>query len=105
MQLVSPVTSPERLETLGNASEGFTYAVTMTGTTGGRVGAGPEVTAYLDRVRAVSRAPVLAGFGVRSPEQVRALAPHCDGVIVGSALVEIMASGGDPVAFVAELRQ
>ena len=105
VQLVSPVTSSERLETLANASEGFTYAVTMTGTTGGRVGAGPEVTAYLDRVRAVSRAPVLAGFGVRSPEQVRALAPHCDGVIVGSALVEIMASGGDPVAFVAELRQ
>jgi tryptophan synthase alpha chain len=105
VQLVSPVTSPQRLEALGNASEGFTYAVTMTGTTGGRVGVGPEVTAYLDRVRVASRPPVLAGFGVRTPEQVRALAPHCDGVIVGSALVEIMASGGDPVAFVAELRQ
>jgi tryptophan synthase alpha chain len=105
VQLVSPVTSAERLVALGDASEGFTYAVTMTGPTGGHVGAGPEVTSYLDRVRAASRAPVLAGFGVRAAEQVRALAPHCDGVIVGSALVEIMASGGDPVAFVAELRQ
>ena len=105
VQLVSPVTSPQRLEALGNASEGFTYAVTMTGTTGGRVGVGPEVTTYLDRVRVASRPPMLAGFGVRTPEQVRALAPHCDGVIVGSALVEIMASGRDPVAFVAELRQ
>jgi tryptophan synthase alpha chain len=99
-QLVSPVTSRERLAALGAASEGFTYAVTMTGTTGGSVGVGDEVTAYLDEVRAVSRPPVLAGFGVRTVEQVRALAPHCDGVIVGSALVEVLAAGDDPVAFI-----
>jgi tryptophan synthase alpha chain len=105
VQLVSPVTSDSRLAALGRASEGFTYAVTMTGTTGGSVGSGGEVTAYLDRVRAVSRAPVLAGFGVRSAEQVRALAPHCDGVIVGSALVEVLAAGSDPVSFLAGLRR
>jgi tryptophan synthase alpha chain len=99
VQLVSPVTSDERLAMLGAASEGFTYAVTMTGTTGGTAGIGPDVTGYLDRVVAASRAPVLAGFGVRSREQVRALAPHCDGVIVGSALVEVLAAGDDPVAF------
>jgi tryptophan synthase alpha chain len=105
VQLVSPVTSDSRLAALGRASEGFTYAVTMTGTTGGSVGSGGEVTGYLDRVRAVSRAPVLAGFGVRSAEQVRALAPHCDGVIVGSALVEVLAAGSDPVSFLAGLRR
>ena len=105
VQLVSPVTSQDRLEALGMASEGFTYAVTMTGTTGGTLGAGPEVTAYLDRVRSASRPPVLAGFGVRTADQVRALGPHCDGVIVGSALVEIMTAGQDPVSFVAELRR
>lgn len=104
VQLVSPVTSPERLEMLGRASEGFTYAVTMTGTTGGSVDLGEVVTAYLDRVRAASRAPVLAGFGVRTRDQVRALAPYCDGVIVGSALVEVLASGGDPVSFLTGLR-
>jgi tryptophan synthase alpha chain len=104
VQLVSPVTSQERLEALGRASEGFTYAVTMTGTTGGSVGGDEEVTAYLDRVRAVSRPPVLAGFGVRSSDQVRALAPHCDGVIVGSALVEVISAGEDPVSFLAGLR-
>jgi tryptophan synthase alpha chain len=102
---VSPVTSETRLAALGRASEGFTYAVTMTGTTGGSIGSGEDVTAYLDRVRAASRAPVLAGFGVRTAEQVRTLAPHCDGVIVGSALVEVLASGADPVSFVAGLRQ
>jgi len=103
VQLVSPVTSQQRLEALGRASEGFTYAVTMTGTTGGTLGAGPDVTAYLDRVRAASRPPVLAGFGVRTADQVRALAPHCDGVIVGSALVEVLSKGDDPARFLREL--
>jgi tryptophan synthase alpha chain len=103
VQLVSPVTSQERLQTLGKASEGFVYAVTMTGTTGGSIGGGEEVTSYLDRVIAASRPPVLAGFGVRSADQVRMLAPHCDGVIVGSALVEVVAAGDDPVSFVAGL--
>jgi tryptophan synthase alpha chain len=105
VQLVSPVTTEARLGDLGRASEGFTYAVTMTGTTGGSVGTGQDVTGYLDRVRAASRAPVVAGFGVRTAEQVRALAPHCDGVIVASALVEVLASGGDLVSFLQGLRQ
>lgn len=104
VQLVSPVTSQERLGTLAAASEGFTYAVTMTGTTGGSIVGGDEVAAYLDRVRAVSRPPVIAGFGVRSADQVKALAPHCDGVIVGSALVEVISAGQDPVSFVEGLR-
>lgn len=104
VQLVSPVTDPQRLRNLGKASRGFTYAVTMTGTTGGSVGTGDTVAAYLENVRAESRAPVLAGFGVRTREQVRSLAPHCDGVIVGSALVEVLAAGDDPVRFVEELK-
>ena len=104
VQLVSPVTSQDRLAALGLASEGFTYAVTMTGTTGGDIGSGEDVTAYLDRVRAASRPPVLAGFGVRTADQVRSLGDHCDGVIVGSALVEVLANGGDPVAFLRGLR-
>lgn len=104
VQLVSPVTSADRLADLGSASEGFTYAVTMTGTTGGSAGIGEDVTGYLDRVRQVSRPPVLAGFGVRSIEHVRALGPHCDGVIVGSALVEVLGAGDDPVAFIEGLK-
>ena len=52
----------------------------------------------------MSSLPVCAGFGVRRAEQVRGLAPHADGVIVGSALVEQLESGGDPVAFLRALR-
>lgn len=104
VQLVTPVTAPERVAVLGSVSQGFTYAVTMTGTTGGRLDSRLGVAEYLDVVRAVSRAPVVAGFGVRDIGQVEALAPHCDGVIVGSALVEVVSSGDDPVAFLEGLR-
>ncbi len=104
VQLVTPVTEDERMRRLGEASQGFTYAVTMTGTTGGSAAVGSDVGAYLDRVRAVSRPPVLAGFGVRNADQVRSLVPHCDGVIVGSALVEVLGRDEDAVAFLQGLR-
>jgi tryptophan synthase alpha chain len=104
VQLVTPVTEADRLRRLGEASEGFTYAVTMTGTTGGSAAVGSDVGGYLDRVRAASRAPVVAGFGVRTVDQVRALVPHCDGVIVGSALVEVLGRDDDPVEFLKGLR-
>jgi tryptophan synthase alpha chain len=104
VQLVTPVTEPERLRRLGSSSQGFTYAVTMTGTTGGRAELEPSTYDYLNLVMEVSRPPVLAGFGVRTAAQVAALSGYCDGVIVGSALVEVLAADGDPVAFLEGLR-
>jgi tryptophan synthase alpha chain len=103
VQMVTPLTDPGRLGVLCSRSQGFVYAVTMTGTTGGAVADSAAVGEYLDRVRSHADAPVLAGFGVRTREQVRALAPHCDGVIVGSAIVEAITSGGSPVDLVEEL--
>lgn len=94
VQMVTPVTPPARLATLARASQGFVYAVTATGTTGGEV-AVPEATlAYFDRVRAAAAAPVCAGFGIRHAAQVARLAGRVDGVVVGSALVEAVENGG-----------
>lgn len=104
IQLVTPATPPDRLKMLCEASRGFVYAVTVAGITGGAKELPPEVTGYLDRVRALTSLPVCAGFGVRRAEQVRNLAPHTDGVIVGSALVEQLEAGNDPVAFLKALR-
>lgn len=104
IQLVTPATPPERLKTLCEASRGFIYAVTVTGITGGARDLPAEVTSYLDRVRGIAALPVCAGFGVRRAEQVKALAPHADGVVVGSALVEQLEAGADPVAFLRSLR-
>jgi len=104
VQLVTPATPPERLRTLCAASQGFVYAVTRTGITGGESTLPAETAQYLAAVKAASPLPVCAGFGVRRPEQVATLARHADGVIVGSALVEVLERGEDPARFLRSLR-
>jgi tryptophan synthase alpha chain len=98
IQLVTPVTPPERLRMLAQASRGFVYTVTMTGVTGGQA-LPPDVADYLDTVREAATAPVAAGFGIRRAEQVQALTGHADGVIVGTALIDVLTKGEDPEAF------
>ena len=73
IQMVTPVTPPERMARLCAATQGFVYAVTMTGTTGRTAAVPAEVTRYLDAVRAAAKLPVCAGFGIRSREQVEQL--------------------------------
>ncbi len=104
VQMVTPVTPIPRLEMLVRESQGFVYAVTATGTTGREVAIPDEVLGYLDRVRAATSLPVCAGFGIRNAGQVRRLAAHTDGVIVGSALVDLIGAGGDAAAFLGGLR-
>jgi tryptophan synthase alpha chain len=109
VQMVTPVTPFERLRLLCREAKGFVYAVTMTGTTGksadGKFADVPlEVLDYMDRVKQLATVPVCAGFGIRSARQVARLAPHVDGVVVGSALVETLERGEDVAAFLKSLR-
>lgn len=104
VQMVTPVTTTERLAQVCAASEGFVYAVTMTGTTGKNVAVPDTVLDYLDRVTAASPVPVCAGFGIRSREQVEKLQGHVAGVVVGSALVEVLERGENPTRWLAALR-
>jgi tryptophan synthase alpha chain len=104
VQMVTPVTPPERLALLCRAAKGFVYAVTMTGTTGKAVDVPDEVLQYMDRVRSCCTIPVCAGFGIRSRQQVARLAPHVDGVVVGSALIEALERGEDVKVFLESLR-
>jgi len=104
VQLVTPATPPERLKRLCAASQGFVYAVTRTGITGGESTLPADTATYLAAVKAASSLPVCAGFGVRRAEQVATIAQHADGVIVGSALVEVLERGEDPAKFLRSLR-
>ncbi|MEX2218886.1 MAG: tryptophan synthase subunit alpha [Phycisphaerales bacterium] len=103
VQLVSPVTDPSRAARIAAATDGFLYAVTATGVTGGSAPGAPALD-YLRRVRGLSAAPVCAGFGVRSAADVAALGAEADGVIVGSALAEAIERGADPGEWLAHLR-
>jgi tryptophan synthase alpha chain len=104
VQMVTPVTPDARLSMLCAASQGFVYAVTMTGTTGKSVAVPDEVLDYMDRVRALSPVPVCAGFGIRNAAQVERMRGHVDGVVVGSALVEVLERREDPAAFISTLK-
>jgi tryptophan synthase alpha chain len=98
IQLVTPATPDVRLKTLCAASLGFVYAVTITGITGGE-GLPTDLAGYLDKVTTLSKLPVCAGFGIRTPQDVAAVGQHAAGAIVGSALVEVLERGEDPKSF------
>lgn len=104
VQMVTPVTPEDRLAMLCKSACGFVYAVTMTGTTGKNVAVPEEVLSYMDRVKRVSPIPVCAGFGIRSRDQVQRMKGHVDGVVIGSALVEVLERGEDPVKYLQGLR-
>ena len=104
VQMVTPVTPPERLARLCREAKGFIYAVTMTGTTGKALEVPDEVLAYMQSVKQHAQVPVCAGFGIRSRAQVARFAPYVDGVVVGSALVEALERGEDVKAFLESLR-
>lgn len=88
IQLVSLTSPPARIKKIAAASEGFIYAVTVNGITGVRDGFDVQLEKHLKQLKDMSPVPVLAGFGISTPEQVRSLSSLADGVIVGSAIVE-----------------
>jgi len=110
VQLASPASPNERMNGLAKATRGFLYVVSSFGTTGAREGLPDEALETIRRARAAtpSGVPCAVGFGVSTPEHVRALhAAGADGVIVGSAIVKRMLSGesaADVAAFVRSLR-
>jgi len=104
VQLVTPVTPPQRRDQIAQAARGFVYAVTATGITGGSAELPDDLQSALAATRTAAAVPVLAGFGIRQADQVRRLAPHADGVIVGTALLDCIAAGDDPVEFLRALR-
>ncbi len=89
--LAAPTSGPERLKKLGRLTRGFLYYVSVTGITGARTELPPELVGELQDLRRLVDCPVAVGFGIADPDQVRMLAPHVDGVVVGSAIVQRVA--------------
>lgn len=75
---------------LAKRTRGFLYYVSLTGVTGARSELARGIEASVRRIRASSDVPVCVGFGVSTPEQVREVGRFADGVVVGSALIEVI---------------
>jgi tryptophan synthase alpha chain len=110
--LLSPASPLERLERLARQTSGFLYLVSLTGVTGARDTISDELPAFILRARAAAHTPLAVGFGISTPQQAAEVGALCDGVIIGSALINTMRSalenGLDPASaagdFVKSLR-
>ena len=92
--LVAPTSTPERIARVAAFAPPFVYYISLVGITGAKPGV-PVDPARLVAIRQAARAPVAVGFGIRTPADARAfVAAGADGVVVGTALVERVASGG-----------
>jgi len=85
--LLSPTTKPSRWKFIEEETKGFVYYVSKTGTTGVSDSLSESLLDELKEVRKVIKKPLIVGFGLSKEDQVKTLSPHCDGIIVGSAIV------------------
>ena len=92
--LVAPTTPGDRAEKLAQEGEGFLYYVSMTGVTGSRDIDTTDIKEDVERLKGFSSLPVAVGFGISTSADVRSVAAFADGVVVGSALVKIIAENG-----------
>jgi tryptophan synthase alpha chain len=91
VRLVTPTTPPDRAAAIAKKSTGFLYCVSVAGVTGARTELPPGLIDRIKWLRTKTDVPILVGFGISGPDQVRAVAEVADGVIVGSALVRQVA--------------
>lgn len=107
IRLVAPTTRPERLARCVAGAQGFVYLVARLGVTGASTALAPDLPGSVARVRGATSLPIAVGFGISTPEQARTVAELADGVVVGSALVEVLGRRGpaEAAAFLRSLRE
>jgi len=96
--LVAPTSSDKRISLINRHSTDFVYAVTVTGVTGSGRKFGGETDSYLKRLKSQLSKPFVAGFGVSSAQAARRLVRYADGVVIGSALVDLVCQSSSRAA-------
>jgi tryptophan synthase alpha chain len=94
IRLATPTTDAARLPAILNNASGFLYYVSVAGITGLQQAAQASIDEAVLRLKAGTDLPIAVGFGVRTPEQAAAIGRVADGVVVGSAIVELVAQHG-----------
>ncbi|MDE6762953.1 MAG: tryptophan synthase subunit alpha [Oscillospiraceae bacterium] len=102
ISLVAP-TSHQRIENIASDARGFLYCVSSTGVTGTRSNFSTDFDEFFDEIKKSCKVPAMVGFGISNPDQAAKMGSYCDGVIVGSAIVDIVGTlGRDSVEKVGE---
>ena len=96
IRLATPTTDDKRLPAVLANTSGFVYYVSITGITGAATPDAGKVAAAVARIKRHTKLPVAVGFGVRTAEQAAGIASGADGVVVGSALVNVLKGSLDP---------
>jgi tryptophan synthase alpha chain len=105
IQLVAPTSTDERIAACAASTDGWLYLVSLTGTTGARDDVSPALAGLVERTRALTDAPLYAGFGISTPAHAAAVAELTDGVVVGSRAVQVAEEGPTALReYVASLR-
>lgn len=106
INLVSPVTDQERLRRIITDSSGFLYYISVTGVTGARKEIPKEVFSQISKIKKMTKLPIVVGFGVSNPEMAYQISRVADGVVVGSAIVNIIEKyGKDDTALLSEVQR
>jgi len=90
IHLLAPTSSTRRIKMVADASSGFIYYVSLTGTTGAREDLPKEISSSLRKIKRLTKKPISVGFGISRPEQVRSISKLADGIIVGSAIIKVI---------------
>ena len=96
ISLIAPTTADPRAQEIVTTASGFLYYVSLKGTTGSGALAVDEVAERMSFLQTLTDVPICVGFGIKDAKSAAAVSAHADGVVVGSALVQLMADSADP---------
>ena len=94
--LAAPTTRPDRLKMLVEETRGFLYYVSLQGVTGARTELAQGIEEKVRAAQALGDKPVCVGFGVSNAEQAKSIAAYADGVVIGSAIVDLIETANGP---------
>ena len=90
ISLIAPTTSTDRVRMIASHASGFLYYISITGVTGTAKPQVEEVAKDIKRIRTVTDLPLVVGFGISTPQQATEIAPYADGIVIGSAVVQMI---------------
>jgi tryptophan synthase alpha chain len=90
IRLVAPTTPQRRMKKIARTASGFIYLVSKTGVTGSDGLDTKDIAVHAKLLRSVTKLPICVGFGISTPEDVKKIAPHADGIVIGSAFERVI---------------